>query len=153
MIFGKKTKPQISFGEKTAFKIKKTPSFTIKPSKKVKDVVAFHQGTEIPVNTREDLKEIVEEPCLKACQELFDKNIQTMDSGCNGENCYNWAYIEINYDTLDKNNQKIADNMVNGTTIQFFPKSDECVRHYFNTIYIKVPTNPEEEISKVKKNY
>lgn len=140
--FGEK-KPTIKFGEKK-------PPFTIKAPKRVKDVPAFHQGTHIPIKTKEDLKEIVEEPCLKACQQLFEKNIETIDSGCNGENCSDCAYIIINYDTLDEKNKRIADNMVQKGTVEFLPKSDICVRNYFNQIFIKVPTSPEELVSRVE---
>lgn len=148
----KKTEtPKITFGKKKpVFTIGKKNSLTIKPSKKIKDVPAFHQGTSIPVRTRDDLKEIVEEPCLKACQQLFDKNIETMDSGCNGENCSDCAYIIINYDTLDAHNKQIADNLVGQKRAEFFPKSDVCVRNYFNQIFIKVPASPEETVKSVE---
>lgn len=71
-------KKKLTIGDnKPSFTIgKKKPAFTINPSKKVKDIPAFHQGTSIPIETRDDLKEVVEEPCLKACQILFDKNIK-----------------------------------------------------------------------------
>jgi len=146
-------KPKFTIGPKRPnFTIvKKKPAFTIKPSKKIKDVPAFHQGTNIPVNTKDDLKGIVEEPCLKACQMLFDKNIETIDSGCNGENCPDCAYIVINYDTLDAHNKQIADNMVNNKTVKFFPKSDVCIRNYFNQIFINIPASPEETVSSVEK--
>lgn len=140
----KKQSPQIKFGPKK-------PPFTIQGLKKIKDVPAFHQGTYIPINTRDDLKEIVEEPCLKACQELFDKNIQTVDSGCNGENCSDCAYIIINYDTLDEQNKRIADDMVNRKIAVFHPKSDVCTRNYFNHIFIQVPTSPEETVASVER--
>ena len=93
----KRPAPKIRFGENKK-------KFSILSLKKIKDVKAFYQGTNIPIKTREDLKEIGEEPCLKACQDLFDKNVQTLDSGCNGENCSDCAYIVINYDTLDEKN-------------------------------------------------
>jgi len=151
----------MNFSRKKKFTIKKKttssftngewkPTFTIRPSKKIKDVPAIRQGTNIPVKTRNDLKEIVEEPCLKACQHLFDKNIETLDSGCNGENCSHCAYIVINYDTLDTQNQQIADNLINGNSVTFIPKSDVCIRNYFNQIFIKIPTSPEENVCLVE---
>ncbi|MBR4106451.1 MAG: hypothetical protein IKK52_04030 [Alphaproteobacteria bacterium] len=143
MQFGQKQPPKFKIGQKR-------PAFTIKPPRKVKDVAAFHQGTSIPV-TRDNLKDVVEEPCLKACQILFDKNIETMDSGCNGENCSNCAYIIINYDTLSNANRQIADKLVENGKVKFLPKSDVCVRNYFNQIFVSVPTNPEELVSNVEK--
>ena len=140
----KRPAPKIRFGENKK-------KFSILSLKKIKDVKAFYQGTNIPIKTREDLKEIVEEPCLKACQDLFDKNVQTLDSGCNGENCSDCAYIVINYDTLDEKNKKIADRMVANNLIKFIPKSDECIRNYFNQLFIKVLTSPEERIIDVER--
>lgn len=143
--FGEKRQPpKIKFGEKRS-------AITISGLKKIKDIPAFHQGTHVPIKTREDLKEVVELPCLKACQELFDKNVETIDSGCNGENCSNCAYIVINYDTLDERNQKIADDMVKNGIVQFHPKSDVCTRNYFNHIFISVPTSAEETVASVEK--
>lgn len=151
-VIKKKETPKITFGEKRpAFTVgEKKPAFSIRPARKIKDVPAFHQGTNIPVTTRDDLKEIVEEPCLKACQQLFDKNIETMDSGCNGENCSDCAYIIVNYDTLDDHNKQIADNMVKRGSVKFLPKSDVCIRNYFNQIFIKVPASPEETVKSVE---
>lgn len=151
MRFGEK-KPSFTIGKPKKVKINfvtKKPKFTIKPKKRIRDVPAFHQGTSIPITTKEDLKEIVEEPCLKACQYLFEKNIETMDSGCNGENCADCAYIIINYDTLDMKNQLIAQRMIHYGKAQFFPKSDVCVRNYFNQVFIKIPTSPDEYVSDV----
>ena len=50
--------------KKQALKIKfgpKKPPFTIKGLKRIKDVSPIRQGTHIPVNTRDDLKEIVDD--------------------------------------------------------------------------------------------
>lgn len=141
-IIKKQNEAKIKFGEKK-------PPFTIKPKRKIRDVVAFYQGTSLPIRTKEDLKDIVEEPCLKACQYLFEKNIETMDSGCNGENCADCAYIIINYDTMDTQNQLIAQRMVHQGKAKFFPKSDVCVRNYFNQVFIKIPTSPDEYVSDV----
>ena len=140
----KKYPPKIEFGEKRT-------AITINGLKKIKDIPAFHQGTHIPINSREDLKEIIELPCLKACQELYDKNIETIDSGCNGENCPNCAYIVVNYDTLDEHNKHMADEMVKNKIVKFHPKSDVSIRNYFNHIFIQVPTSPEETVASVEK--
>lgn len=151
MKFGEK-RPSFILGKTSKIKIKfdeKKPPFTIKPRRKIRDVPAFHQGTSIPITTKEDLKEIVEEPCLKACQYLFEKNIETMDSGCNGENCADCAYIIINYDTMDAQNQLIAQRMIHQGKAKFLPKSDVCVRNYFNQVFIKIPTSPDEYVSDV----
>ena len=41
--------------------------------------------------------------------------------------------------------------MVSEGKIKFFPKSDVCVRNYFNQIFVQVPTYPEELVSNVEK--
>ena len=144
-------KKKVSDNKTPKFTIgKKKLPFTITPARKVKDVPAFHQGTNITVKVRDDLKDVVEEPCLKACQQLFDKNIETMDSGCNGENCSDRAYIVINYDTLDVNNKRVADDMVKHNTARFLPKSDESIRHYFNQLYVQISVTPEDYVRSVE---
>ncbi|MBO6281728.1 MAG: hypothetical protein J6N49_04255 [Alphaproteobacteria bacterium] len=143
MRFGEKQKPSFKIGQRKAL-------FTIGNVKKIKDVLPIREHTDIKVSNKEDLREIVEEPCLKACQQLFEKNIQTVDSGCNSENCANRAYITINYDTLNKKNKEIADNLVRNGIINFIPKDENCIRNYYNKIEIEIPTNPEATVKSVE---
>lgn len=152
MKFGEKQKPTFKIGQKRVpFKIgQKKPLFTIGGAKKIKDVLPIREHTDIKVKNKDDLREIVEEPCLKACQQLFEKNIQTVDSGCNGENCANRAYITINYDTLSEKNKGIADNLVKDGMISFIPKDNDCIRNYYNKIEIEIPTTPEETVKLVE---
>ena len=60
------------------------------------------------VKKREFLKEIIDEPCLKACEILYDKNIQTVNSSANKTNIGNSANVTINFDTLNSKNKSIA---------------------------------------------
>lgn len=143
MRFGEKQKPVFKIGHKKTL-------VTIGNVKRIKDVLPIREHTDIKVSNKEDLQEIVEEPCLEACRQLFEKNIQTVDSGCNGENCANRAYITINYDSLNKKNKEIADNLVKSGIINFIPKNEACIRNYYNKIEIEIPTNPEEPVKSVE---
>ncbi|MBQ8676963.1 MAG: hypothetical protein IJ529_00665 [Alphaproteobacteria bacterium] len=73
-----------------------------------------------------------------------------MDSGCNGENCSNRAYITINYDTLSDKNKEIADNLVKDGVIRFIPKDGNCIRNLYNKVEIEIPTNPQEAVKLVE---
>ena len=142
MNFGNK-KTKFTFG-------KKTPSF-IFGNQKIKDVKAHCYNSFIVIDTKEKLKQYVDTPCLKACEDLFDKNIETLDSGCNGENCSSCAYIVINYDGLDEKNKQTADGLVNHKTVFFYKRDPLDARQLSNTIEIIVPTSPEETIDMVEK--
>ncbi len=39
--------------------------------------------------------------------------------------------------------------MIHQVKAKFFPKSDVCVRNYFNQVFIKIPTSPDEYVSYV----
>jgi len=61
---------------------------------------------------RSELKDIVEEPCLKACELLYDKNIRTEASGANGQNWGDDAFIAIGYESLSDENKAIAEKLI-----------------------------------------
>lgn len=138
--FGEKRKSTIKFGNKK-------PIFKL--GKRVRDVIPIRQATKINVKSKEDLKSIVEEPCLKVCELLFDRNIETVDSGCNGENSSHRAYVTINYDTLSNENKLIADNLVKQGKLSFYPKGDS-LRNYFNQVEIDIPTTPNDFVVNVE---
>lgn len=64
------------------------------------------------VKDREDLRRIIEEPCLDACLTLYDKNIQTVSSSANEGNRGGEAYICINYDSLEEDNKQILKRLI-----------------------------------------
>jgi len=59
--------------------------------------------------SREVLKLIVDEPCLKACEYLFDCNIRTTDSSANQGDVSNEGRIVIDYNSLSEENKKIVE--------------------------------------------
>ena len=142
----------MKFGKPHTFTFgQKRPGFTFGNGPKIKDVPAIKLGTNIGINTKEDLKEFVELPCLKACEYLFENNIQTTESGCNGENCSDKAYIEINYEALDEKNKKIADNLISENLAIFLKKDKNSIRQLYDLIRIVVPTTPEETTTMVER--
>ena len=59
----------------------------------------------------EQIKELVEEPLILACQILYDKNIQTVASNANCEGEQGEASIGIDWNSLSEQNRKIAESL------------------------------------------
>ena len=60
------------------------------------------------VKSRDDLRKIVEEPCIAACLYLYDKNIFTINSSANKQNIGNNGTIGIHYDSLSEENKEVV---------------------------------------------
>lgn len=61
------------------------------------------------IKSKEEIKKFVEQPLLKACEVLYDKNIKTLASSANKKDIeIGEAYIIIDYDSLSDNNKEIA---------------------------------------------
>lgn len=61
------------------------------------------------ITERSQILELVEEPCLPACLELYDKNIFTTSSSANGNT--NIAEIVIAYDYLSDENKSVIESL------------------------------------------
>ena len=62
-----------------------------------------------------DIPKVVDAPLVDACSLLYNRNIQTIASSCNEyDRKHSLGHILINYDTLDINNQEIADELFGG---------------------------------------
>jgi hypothetical protein len=73
------------------------------------EVSPIHKTRGLVITKKEQIKEIVESPVVKACEIFWDKNIQTYESSANSENIKSGiAWIRINFDTLSEANKKIA---------------------------------------------
>ena len=73
------------------------------------EVSPIHKTRGLAITTKEQIKEIVESPLVKACEIFWDKNIQTYESSANSENIKTGtAWIRINFDSLSDENKKIA---------------------------------------------
>ena len=64
------------------------------------------------VKDRETLKSMIDEPCLEACEYLFDCNILTTTSSANKNDISKGTgFIGINYDSLDETNKEIYNKL------------------------------------------
>lgn len=58
------------------------------------------------------LKYMIDEPCLKACEYLYNCNIRTLNSSANKNNVGGNGFITIDYATLDDTNKDIYNKLV-----------------------------------------
>jgi hypothetical protein len=108
-------------------------------------------GTEscIPKD-RDAIPLYADEPCVEACQLLYDLNIQTFTSGghVNGEeNATGIAYIGIVYDTLSEENKRIAEDMIKNGIIANIVNNEG--RGTGLTISLDVPINSDSLVGEV----
>jgi len=76
--------------------------------KLLSEIKPIEQGG-VLIQTREKIKEVVENPLLSACEELYDKNIKTVASSANQKDiAAGNANILIDFKTLSPENQMIA---------------------------------------------
>ena len=74
------------------------------------EVAPIHKTRGIVITKREQIKDIVEEPLVKACEAFWDKNIKTYESSANSENIKTGqCYIRIDFASLSEENKKIAE--------------------------------------------
>ncbi len=74
------------------------------------DIDVITKFTNTLIKNRSDIKDIVEEPLVVACQEFYDKNIQTTGSSANRKDLETGEVeIYLNYDTLSDENKRIAE--------------------------------------------
>lgn len=119
-----------------------------KSAKRIKDVEPKNYGsTGARIIKKEELKDIIDEPCLRVCEELFEKNIRTIDSGCS-KLCPTEAYVVIAYDSLDWKNQIVAHGLIMKKLASFY-KGDGSSRAMEDTLRLSIPTTPEDFVSDV----
>ena len=128
---------------------KKTFSFG-KSKKQIKDVEPLdYSGIGFTVEKKEDLISFIDEPCLRACEELFDKKIRTVDSGCS-KVAPERAYVTIAYDSLDWKNKMLAHKMISDGKALLIQATDENVfRVPESMLEIAVQTNPDDFVDVV----
>jgi hypothetical protein len=108
--------------------------------KKLSEIQPITESRNIDIKNREDLENIIEYPLLSACQELYDKNIQTLSSSANQKDvAIGHVYISINFDTLSDKNKEI------GRSLGEVHFSDEM-----NILKIEIPINEESSVEDIK---
>lgn len=119
--------------------------------KKIKDVAQHHNGINIKIDKKEDLKQIIDEPCLRVCEELFDKNIRTIDSGCSQE-CPDFAYVVIAYDSLNDKNKILANKLIKEKKAVLEEMTEyNYIRVPENSLTIGFKTSPNDSVGDVSK--
>ena len=83
----------------------------------LRDVKQIFLAGNASVNCRQDLAKFVEEPCLAACEDLYDKNILTYWSSAN-QRSPNYSFILVRYKFLDANNKSTVDALVKNNILQ-----------------------------------
>lgn len=58
--------------------------------------------------SRDEIKRFVEAPLVTAAEELYDKNIRTLESSANAVNLADAPFIVVDYETLSPENKAIS---------------------------------------------
>ena len=83
--------------------------FVNKNIKTLKEIPAILKSRNILITKKEEIKELVEEPLVKACEMFWDKNIKTYESSANTKNIkVGICYIKLDYESLSEENKNIT---------------------------------------------
>lgn len=93
----------------------------------VRDVKKIFVAGNAQLNNKNDLVNFVEEPCLAACEDLYDKNILTYWSSSNKDSP-DFSFILVRYDFLDATNQSIANRLIEQGVLK-----KDCARESWNS--------------------
>ncbi len=121
----------------------------------IKTISSIEEGGFVAL-TKENLTKLVEAPLLEACEELYDKNIQTIMSSANQKDIeYGGnAYIDIDFDSLSEENKLIATQLGELFEMHGF-KPKKCIKLKFpvneNTTVGEIRKIAHEAVSKFKK--
>lgn len=128
-------------------------------SKKISEIepidsqeVMGYDTKNVIVRDREDLRKIIEAPCLAACMALYDKNIRTVNSSANKNNVGRKAFITIDYDSLDENNKKRLNELVEKGIISQ-EKIDSVYDKDEHVICIEIPICEEDTVGIVSDKF
>ncbi|MEK7658500.1 MAG: hypothetical protein AAB352_01385 [Patescibacteria group bacterium] len=104
--------------------------------------IEVSRGTIIKI--REQIKELVEAPLLSACEELYDKNIQTSGTSANKKDIESHmpGYIVIVFDSLSDKNKEIAKQFGKAEKFEF--SDDPC------QVKIEIPLNENSSAEEIK---
>lgn len=93
-------------------RIKYTPPDEVVTNQNIGEVKQITKSRFTDIQERKDIEEIVETPLVTACQEFYDKNIQTIATSANKDNLEKgYAYIIIDTDSLSLENKKISEGL------------------------------------------
>ena len=91
---------------------------------------------------KKKISELVELPLIKACQNLYDKNIKTLESSANSTDVRRgYAYIVVDYNSLSEENKQISD--------KYFDEHKTTINNIESTL-IKIPVNEKTTIKELE---
>ena len=102
-------------------------------------------GTGHGIYNREAVANYVELPLLNACLNFYDKNIRTIFNDTGGKNNED-SIIEIDYDSLDENNKKVADKLITSGKASFHNYCDGA-----KGVILTIPTKETTKVSELDK--
>lgn len=98
----------------------------------------------VEIKNRNELLEVVELPCQEACFDLYDKNIKTVMSSANFSD--QMAYIDVDYNTLDEYNQKVANSLIELGYATMWGDAEN------KRLHIIIPINQDSKVEEVSKS-
>lgn len=73
------------------------------------EVLPIEKSRGVTIYKKEQIRDVVEEPLVKACEIFWDKNIKTCETSANNKDIENgFAWMRIDFDSLSDENKKIA---------------------------------------------
>lgn len=111
------------------------------PSTPISSIEPIEEGG-VVVESKENLKKVVESPLLKSCDLLFDKGIQTIFSSANKKDIeIGKGHIAIDFESLSEDNKKIALEIGKlGTIHGSTPRQG---------IYLEIPINDQSTLGEI----
>lgn len=107
---------------------------------KIGEIKPIEESRNTIVQSREQLKELVEGPLLSACEELYDKNIRTLSTSANKKDIqYGTAHLIVDFDSLSEENKGI------GEQLGEIHRADKM-----NQLVINIPLTEQSTASEVK---
>jgi hypothetical protein len=125
---------------------------TKRKPKYISEVPPIHKSTSHPYK-KENFKKLVEFPLLKACERLYDLNINCFSSSANkddiphGERNTDYASIAVSYGSLSEKNKKVADDLVKRGKASMHQGSNSGNP----TLTIQIPVNERTTVRYVQK--
>ena len=119
----------------------------IKLSDKVSSELFYRQSSEGSiVKDVEGLSYIIDEPCLKACEYLYNCNIKTLTSSANVKDVNEYGYIGIDYESLSEENKKVCKDLYDMQLIDDDPENLKYNRDHDLVLYLKIPITEKTTI-------
>ncbi len=116
------------------------PLNTNKVESSLSEVSVIEKTRGIFISKREQIKDIVEKPLLKACEVFWDKNIKTYESSANSNDIKEgFCWIRIDFNTLSDENKNIG--------IQIGKQEENNLGE--NTLEIKIPVTEITTIDEI----